>query len=176
MADLNHHTIQKRTPDGILSVFAGTTASPGNADGKGGAARFSSPSGVTTDSLGNVYVTDTGNQTIRKITPDGNVSTLAGAVGIIGNADGGGVARFYSPKGVVVDASGNVYVADSSNHTIRKITPNGVVSTVVGKLGKGGFVEGGLPGTIVYPIGLALKGTTLYITMSNGVAVVRNLP
>lgn len=175
VVDRNNHNIRKITPDGANNVFAGS-GTPGSADGKGTAASFVNPWGVATDSVGNVYVTDNGNQTIRKITPAGDVKTLAGEVGVAGNVDGGGVARFFSPRGIVVDQAGNVYVADTSNHTIRKVTPDGVVTTVVGLAGKGGFVAGGLPGTIVSPQGMALYGTTLYITTNNGVAVVRNLP
>ena len=175
VADTSNNRIMKIQPNGTQSIFAGGGVGV-NTDDKGTAASFNTPRAVATDSVGNVYVADTGNHTIRKITPDGNVSTLAGAVGIIGNTDGGGVARFYSPQGIVVAPSGNVYVADTNNHTIRKISPDGVVSTVVGIKGKGGFVEGGLPGTIVYPTGIALSGTSLYIATRNGVAVVRNLP
>ena len=92
--------------------------------------------GVAVDSAGNVYVADTDNHTIRKITPAGVVSTLAGLAGSLGSADGtGSAARFYHPGGVAVDSGGNVYVADTDNHTIRKITPAGVVSTLAGLAG-----------------------------------------
>src|SRR5258708_4857856 len=86
----------------------------GSADGTGSAARFNYPSGVATDSSGNVYVADAVNQTIRKITPAGVVTTLAGLAGITGSADGtGSAARFFYPFGVATDSAGNVYVADS---------------------------------------------------------------
>lgn len=177
VADRYNHAIRKITPDGVVSTFAGSaTGVPGNVDGKGTAAGFTYPWGVAADSTGNVYVADTDNHTVRKITPAGDVSTLAGAVGITGNADGGGTARFFSPRGIVVDPSGNVYVGDTVNHAIRKVTPAGIVTTVVGIAGKGDFVEGGLPGKLVFPQGIALSGTSLYITSNNGVAVVRNLP
>src|SRR5712675_1171564 len=95
-------------------------ASIGSADGTGSAARFSQPSGVATDSSGNVYVADSYNHTIRKITPAGVVTTLAGLAGITGSADGtGSAARFSHPWGMATDSSGNVYVADSFNDTIR---------------------------------------------------------
>ena len=88
------------------------------------------------DSAGNVYVADTFNHTIRKITPAGVVSTLAGLAGSIGTANGtGSAARFNYPEGVAVDSAGNLYVADTDNHTIRKITPAGVVSTLAGLAG-----------------------------------------
>jgi hypothetical protein len=93
----------------------------GSADGTGSAARFSQPSGVVTDASGNVYVADTRNCTIRKITPAGVVSTLAGLAGAYGSADGtGSAARFSQPTGVATDATGNVYVADTGNNGIRK--------------------------------------------------------
>ncbi|MGK0333066.1 MAG: sugar lactone lactonase YvrE, partial [Minisyncoccia bacterium] len=88
----------------------------------GAAARFDSPSGVAVDGSGNVYVADTGNQLIRKITSAGVVTTLAGTAGATGSADGtGAAASFDFPFGVAVDGSGNVYVADAINHLIRKI-------------------------------------------------------
>src|SRR3989440_9565 len=118
-----------------FTTLAGA-ASPGSADGTGSAARFNGPFGVATDSSGDVYVADTGNNTIRKITPAGVVTTLAGLAGITGSADGtGSTARFSDPDGVATDPSGNVYVADTFNHTIRKITPAGVVTTLAGLAG-----------------------------------------
>ena len=92
------------------------------------------PAGVAVDGAGNVYVADTVNDTIRKITPAGVVTTLAGMAGQHGSADGtGSAARFDHPVGVAVDAAGNVYVADTGNDTIRKITPAGVVTTLAGR-------------------------------------------
>src|SRR6266581_5072188 len=96
-------------------------ASIGSADGTGSAARFDYPWGMATDSSGNVYVADTYNYTIRKITPAGVVTTLAGLAGSSGSADGtGSAARFNRPSGVATDSSGNVYVADYGNSTIRR--------------------------------------------------------
>ena len=88
-------------------------AGHGSVDGTGSAARFRYPCGVAVDSAGNVYVADTGNHTIRKVTPAGVVTTLAGLAGSSGSADGtGSAARFNGPAGVAVDSAGNVYVAD----------------------------------------------------------------
>ncbi len=104
----------------IVSTFAGSGLN-GMANGPGSIATFNAPEGVATDSAGNVYVADNGNQMIRKITPGGMVSTLAGEGGY-GHDDGAAVtATFYDPSGVAVDSSGNVYVADTGNNLIRKI-------------------------------------------------------
>src|ERR1051325_3796370 len=108
--------------------FAGWPGGSGNVDGTGSAVRFYAPTGVAVDRAGTVYVADRYNSTIRKITPAGEVTTLAGSVGQSGSADGAGTAaRFNSPCGVAVDSEGNVYVADTANHMIRKITPAGEV-------------------------------------------------
>ncbi|MBI5423437.1 MAG: immunoglobulin domain-containing protein [Opitutae bacterium] len=115
----------------------------GDEDGPALDARFNHPTGVAADLAGNLYVADTGNHTIRKITPQGVVSTFAGKSGESGAADGtGSAARFNAPRGVGVDADGYVYVADTGNHTIRKLTPAGVVSTLAGQAGKSGSTDG----------------------------------
>ena len=116
-----------------LVLFAGSLALAGTEDGTKTTARFSQPYGVVTDAAGNVYVADRASQTIRKITPAGAVTTLAGLANTEGSADGtGSAARFSFPTGLGVDAAGNVYVADNGNNLLRKITPAGVVTTVVG--------------------------------------------
>src|SRR6266404_2058356 len=130
----------------------------GSADGTGSAARFFYPSGgVATDSSGNVYVADSFNYTIRKITPAGVVTTLAGLAGFAGSADGtGSAARFDVPFGVATDSSGNVYVADRGNYTIRNITPAGVVTTLAGLAGIAGSADGtGSAARFYYPDGVA---------------------
>ena len=122
VADTDNHTIRKIDALGVVSTFAGKAGFPGSDDGTGTAALFNRPSSVAVDSSDNVYVADTYNNTIRKITPGGVVTTLAGTAGSSGSDDGtGAAARFYTPRGVAVDSRGNVYVADTYNHTIRKI-------------------------------------------------------
>jgi len=133
VADSNNHTIRKVTRAGVVTTLAGSPLNSGSANGTGAMARFNYPYSVAVDSAGNVYVADTSNHTIRKVTPAGVVTTLAGLASNSGSANGtGSAARFHSPTGVGVDSAGNVYVADTSNHTIRKVTPAGVVTTLAG--------------------------------------------
>ena len=114
-----------------VSTLAGTGAA-GYADGAGAAAQFNDPQGAAVDAAGVVYVADTGNQRIRRIAPDGAVTTLAGD-GTPGLLNGAGAqARFNAPRGVAVDNAGNVYVADSGNSSVRRVTPAGEVTTVAG--------------------------------------------
>jgi len=129
------YTIRKITPAGMVSTLAGTVRRAGSAEGAGANAQFSDQAkGVAVDSAGNVYVADTANNTIRKITPAGAVNTLAGAAGQSGTTDGtGSNARFSHPQAIAADSQGNLYVADSGNQTIRKVTPKGVVSTLTGR-------------------------------------------
>jgi sugar lactone lactonase YvrE len=178
VTDYANNTIRKVTPAGVVTTFAGTAGLSGTIDGTGSAARFNGANGIAIDASNNLYVSDYSNHNIRKITPAGVVSTLAGGVSVSGIADGAGAAaRFKYPRGMAVDSLGNVYVADSGNYTIRKITPAGVVSTVVGQAGRFGFTAGALPGVLADAItGLHIQGRTLYITMRSGVAVVNNLP
>jgi sugar lactone lactonase YvrE len=130
VADTSNHKIRKITPAGVVTTLAGSGAA-GSIDGTGTAASFYYPSDVAVDSSGNAYVADSRNNKIRKITPSGVVTTLAGS-GELGFADGQGIsAKFYLPQGVAVDGSGNIYLADSYNYRIRKITPSGIVTTLV---------------------------------------------
>jgi sugar lactone lactonase YvrE len=130
VADGLNHVIRKITPSGEVSTVAGLAGYAGSADGQGSAARFNFPYDVAVGSTGTLYVADLDNDTIRAITPDGNVTTLAGSPGVSGNSDGtGAAARFFAPQGVAVDGVGNVYVADSANSAIRRISANGDVKT-----------------------------------------------
>ena len=137
VADRNNNRIRKITPEGIVSTIAGSTA--GFADGKGTAAQFDAPTGITMDSEGNLYVADNGNHKIRKITQNGEVSTIAGS--IQGFADGtSNIAQFSNPQKITIDNRKNLYISDLSNNRIRKITQEGIVSTLAGSTV--GFVDG----------------------------------
>ena len=147
VADANNDTVRKVTPSGVVTTLAGVSDSWGSTDGKGSAAKFASPSSVAVDSTGNIYVADGSNHTIRKITPAGQVSTLAGTAGVRGSDDGiSEAARFNfnssNPGGIAVDKTGNVYLADSGNRLIRKISPQGVVTTIAGNTHLVGSVDG----------------------------------
>jgi len=158
LADSGNHTIRKVTPAGVVTTLAGSPGSAGSANGTGSAARFNTPRGLAVDANDNVYIADTSNHTVRKMTPEGVVTTLAGSPGSAGSADGtGSAARFNTLRGLAVDGGGNVYVADLLNHTIRRITPAGVVTTVAGSATKSGAVDG-IGGTARFynPYGLAI--------------------
>jgi gliding motility-associated-like protein len=122
-----------------ITVFAGTGGAGAN-NGPGNTATFNEPDGIINDGAGNLYISDQGNNLIRKITPAGDVSIFAGS-GAQGNSDGPAqAASFYNPRGLAIDPAGNIYVADQANNLIRKITPTGVVSTIAGNTG-GGFTN-----------------------------------
>ena len=126
-----------------ISVFAGSLQQVGSQDGVGPAAQFNAPQGIAQDSAGNVYVADTGNHTIRKVTPAGAVTTVAGLAGQQGSADGTSASsRLSSPSGLAVDAAGNVFIADTGNHTIRQLSPAGALTTVAGVAGQAGSANG----------------------------------
>lgn len=166
VADALNNTIRKVTPSGAVSTLAGSAGVAGNADGSGSSARFNHPSGIAVDRIGNVYVADTMNNTVRKITSSGVVSTLAGLAGISGIQDGAGSgALFNNPSGLVVDSAGAVYVADTGNSTIRRIAPNGVVSTIAGLPGVAGLMDGtGSDAWFNQPKAVALDSNgTLYV-------------
>lgn len=159
VTDSGNHCIRAITAKGKVTTLAGnlgeaddilrnhgTTAyTPVDVkiDGKRKKARFNSPGGIACSPSGHLYVSDTGNQVIRRIDPSGNVVTLAGSPGAWGNADGSGsAARFHSPQGLCVGADGNIYIADTHNHAIRCMTPAGVVTTFSGNVSQSGCATG----------------------------------
>ncbi len=179
VADTGNHTLRAITAAGVVSTLAGATGLSGVADGAGSAALFAYPGGVAIDGAGNLYIADHNNHTIRKMNSAGSVTTLAGAAGISGSADGaGGVARFNGPTGVAVDGSGNVYVADAGNTSIRKITSAGVVSTFAGFSGVAGSTDGtGAIARFNSPQGIAVDSAgNVYVADTNNSTVRKITP
>jgi sugar lactone lactonase YvrE len=145
VADEANHAIRRVTASGSVSIFAGALKVSGSTNGLGGAARFNNPTDLVATSNGTLFVADSGNHVIRRITSSGSVSTFAGSPGQTGLVDGlGSVARFKSPSGLALDSSGNLYVADSGNHVIRRISPTGLVSLYAGM--RESDASGGDPG------------------------------
>jgi sugar lactone lactonase YvrE len=157
VVDPGYHHIRKISPAGVVTTLAGS-GTQGYANGAGTTARFDRPQGVAVDNERNVYVAYTYNNRIRKISPDGVVTTFAGS-GTPGYADGTGTAvNFWLPNGVAVDSEGNVYVADYRNYRIRKISPNGVVTTLAGD-GTAGLLDGnGTAAKFNGPLDVAVDG------------------
>ncbi|MDM0021918.1 NHL repeat-containing protein [Variovorax saccharolyticus] len=161
--------VRKVTPAGNVTTLAGSGIA-GFADGTGAAVSFGQAYGIATDAVGNVYVADSSNNRIRKITPGGVVTTLAGS-GQIGATDGAGSsASFSMPGGLTVDSDGNVYVADTGNSLLRKITPAGVVSTLAGQPGVLGAQNGiGAAATFKQPYGVTVDAVgNLYVADTFG--------
>ena len=175
LADNSNHTIRKVTASGVVTTIAGSPGVSGSANGVGSAARFNFPYGTALDSAGNLYVADWGNSTIRKIAPDGTVSTLAGSAGVTGSTDGtGATARFNSPTGIATDPDGNIYVTEANNHDLRKITPAGVVTTIGGQSTQFGSRDGtGANAIFFWPTALAIdaSGAIYMLDAANNVIV-----
>ncbi|HXJ40274.1 MAG TPA: hypothetical protein VNH18_13425 [Bryobacteraceae bacterium] len=135
IADQFNHRIRRITPNGIISTVAGTgTAGYAGDGGPATSAQINTPSGICVDPAGNLYIADVGNQRIRKVDTSGTITTLAGNGSRAYGGDGGPAvnASFYNAVRVAVDPSGNVLVADQSNHRIRRVTPSGMISTIAG--------------------------------------------
>jgi DNA-binding beta-propeller fold protein YncE len=144
VAEQQNHTIRKITPGAVVTTLAGTAGSSGTTNATGDLARFNNPNGVAVDAAANVYVADSSNHAIRKITSAGVVTTFAGLAGTSGalNHNTGTSARFNNPLDIARDPStGNFYVADRNNYAIRKITSAGVVTTFAGQMGSFGYVD-----------------------------------
>ena len=169
VADSTSHTIRKVVVStGTVTTIAGTAGMSGSTDGTGAGARFNGPDSVEVDGAGNLYVADFGNHTIRKlVVSTGAVTTIAGTAGMSGSTDGmGAVARFNGPAGVAADGAGNLYVADSGNHTIRKVVVStGAVTTIASTAGMTGITDGtGAVARFYYPYGIAADGAdNLYV-------------
>jgi sugar lactone lactonase YvrE len=171
VADTLNHIIRKVTSAGAVTTIAGVAGASGLADGTGSAARFHGPQGLAIDTSGNLFVADTNNNAVRKVViATGVVTTVAGQAGIAGSADGSGSqAQFHFPSGVAVDTAGNLYVADTDNHTLREITPSGTVSTLAGLAGSSGSTDGvGTAALFDFPTGVALDSSgNVYVADTN---------
>ncbi len=169
--------IRKLSPPGQVSTLVGSAGVTGSSDGLGAAASFNAPRAIAIDQAGTLYVSDTGNQTVRKISPSLQVSTLAGSAGVLGSSDGSGTAAsFNTPWGIAVDSGGNVYVSDSLNHTLRKISPLGVVSTLAGSPGVSGYSDGsGAAARFNGPQGLCIDAAGNLYVADTGNQVVRKV-
>ncbi|MEZ5216398.1 MAG: hypothetical protein R2715_07365 [Ilumatobacteraceae bacterium] len=175
VASFLSNRVYKVTPGGVSSVYAGTGTSGFSGDGGAAtAARLSSPTDVAADPSGNLYIADSGNDRIRKVTPGGTISTVAGT-GSGGYSGDGGLAtsaQINGPYGIGVDGSGNVYIADTSNHRIRKVAGSGIITTVAGT-GSSGFSGDGGAATSAklsgpYAIKVASNGDLYISDTGNG--------
>ena len=178
VADTGNQLIRKIAPDSSVTTLAGRANQSGTNNGVGGEARFNSPQGLALDSATNVYVADTGNNLLRKITPDGTVSTLAGSAFQPGRTDGTGEeARFFTPTGLALDSVSNLYVADRNNVLIRKVTPDGTVSTLAGTTFAGTNNGTGTNASFRYPRSLAVDNAgNVYVADTDGAAIRRITP
>lgn len=173
------HRIRKITSDGVVTTLAGGRESSGSMDGPGTQARFNSPGGLAVDNAGNVYVADFANHTIRRIGADGTVTTFAGSAGNAGMVDAtGSAARFSFPAHVALDDAGNVYVVDSGNIMIRKITSTGVVTSVAGSSHRLGSSDGtGETARFTDPTGVAVDAAgNLFVSDAGGQTIRRITP
>jgi sugar lactone lactonase YvrE len=168
VADSFNARIRKLASDGTAATLSGN-GTGGVVNGSGGAngtSTFELPAGLVLDSMGNLYVADEQANVIRKLTPSGASSTLAGDI-VSGTSDGtGSAARFNGPKGLALDSGGNLYIADTGNDRIRRLAPDGSTLTVTGTTGRG-FQDGsGCTAQFNEPMGLALVGKKLYVSDS----------
>jgi sugar lactone lactonase YvrE len=169
IGETNGNRIRKVAPDGTTTTLAGNGIA-GWGDGTGGAngtSEFRAPVGVAVDGAGNVFVADAGNHRIRRVAASGSTTTVAGN-GIAGLADGSpgisGTAEFNHPSGIAIDSAGNLYIADSGNHAIRQISPDGTTTTLAGGLGAG-FRDGDRCSAMFNnPFMIAVQGKVLFVT------------
>ncbi len=179
VADATNHTIRRIATDGTVSTQAGRAGTAGTTDGAAANALFNQPRGIAIDASGNVYVADTTNNTIRKISPAMSATTLAGLAGVNGATDGvGSAALFNNPGGLAVDGTGNIYVADTGNSSIRRISPDGAVVTIVGMSGVAGLKDGtGSEAWLNQPRAVAMDSSgNLYVADTGNAAIRKVTP
>ncbi len=183
VADTQDRIIRRISPDGAVSTFAGQPGQEGHEDGIGASARFAGPHGLAIDAHDNLFVTDEADATIRKITPAAEVSTVAGSAGRTGSLDGiGAAATFDYPLGITIDAADNLYVVAQS--AIRKISRRGVVTTLAGRAGEGtgaaaglrGYRDGKIANALFQdPSGIAIDRRGNLFVVDSGNAVIRKI-
>ncbi len=168
VSDWGNHTIRKIAADGLVSTLAGQAGLPGSSDGTGTTARFFKPRGIAADGRGHVYVADSGNYTVRRISPTGEVTIVAGETGVAGALDTG-TPISSAPKAVAVDSAGNLFVVDRDYHTIVKVTQAGNATVFAGAAGVPGSDDGiGSAARFHHPNALAIDGTdSLYVADTN---------
>lgn len=189
IADTGNHTIRRvrltdsfEGCDGLLRVdtLAGGPREPGYADGTGAAARFNTPRGLATAPDGSIYVSDSGNHVIRRVTTDGVVSTVAGQPGVAGHRDGPALAaQLNTPSGLAINDAGELFIADTLNHCIRKLTPEGMLVTIAGIPGFGGYADGDASSArFAAPVGVALtpQGIVVADTSNNVIRRIEERP
>ena len=182
IADTENHRIRRVAPDGIISTFAGRWNEFSGDGGPATEAGLDTPSGIAVDRSGNVFIADTGNNRIRRITPDGIITTLSGGErqGLSGDGGPATEAALNGPEGVTVDAVGNVYIADKDNHRIRRVGTDGIITTFAGTGTKRGFSGDGGPATdahLASPAGVAMDADgNLYIADAGNLRIRRVAP
>ena len=174
VADTGNLRVRKVSPDGLVTTVAGTGES-GYRDGRALQAQFAGLNELAVDDAGNIYVTEVANERVRKITPSGDVVTVAGT-GERGSVNGSAAnARFDGPAGIAVDASGNIYVAEFGNHGIRKISPDQEVSVLAGGNGPG-FTDGpAAESRFKAPFGIAVDSNGVIYVADSGNHVIRKI-
>jgi sugar lactone lactonase YvrE len=177
VADTYNNSIRKIDSSGAVTTLAGSAATRGENDATGTAASFNCPTGVAVDSGGNVYVADSFNATIRKVTSRGAVTTLAGSAGVMGASNLSGINSLFNlPTALTIDNGGNVYVADSNNALIRKVTSGGTASTVAGNAGIAGYRDGtSTTALFSQPRGITVDGTGTVYVADTGNALIRKI-
>jgi uncharacterized protein (TIGR03437 family) len=182
IADTANHRVLRAPVSGVVANAAGNGA--GGAAGDGGAARLAElnqPSGCALDSSGNLFIADTGNHRVRKVTAAGTITTVAGSGDPAFGGDEGAAtaASLSAPRGVAVDDNGDIFIADTGNHRIRQITPDGIIHTIAGQNGAGFAGDGGPAASALLnlPGGLFLDGSgALYVADTNNNRVRRLVP
>jgi sugar lactone lactonase YvrE len=170
IADTSNHRVRRVDPQGVITTVAGTGTTGFAGDGGlGAAAKLYSPAGVAVEASGNIYIADTDNHRVRRVDPQGVITTVAGTgtAGYFGDMGPGSATTLNKPKGVAVDSSGNVYIADTDNHRVRQVNSLGTITTVAGNGTAGYFGEGGpaTATTLNSPAGVAVDSSgNVYIT------------